>query len=173
MVDIFGQMAGCAIDTRGIDAAAEIADAGFAPASDLDAALAKADYVSLHQVLTERTRGLFGRERLFAMKKGAALINTARGALVDTDGLIEAVRCGHLRGAAMDVFDREPLPSDHPLTRADGILLSPHIGGATEEAMERTAIQVAEAVIAALQGRRPDHLVNPDVWERRRLAAAA
>jgi D-3-phosphoglycerate dehydrogenase len=152
---------------------AEIWGAGFEPAPDLDAALAEADYVSLHQVLTPATRGLFSRARLARMKPGATLVNTARGALVDTEALIEAVASGHLRGAAMDVFDREPLPADHPYAAAEGILLSPHVGGASEEAMERTAIQVAEAVIAALGGRRPAHLVNPEVWERRRLTPAA
>ena len=75
---------------------------------------------------------------------------------------------GHLRGAAMDVFDIEPLPPGHPFLAEPGILLSPHIGGSTEEALERTAVQVAGAVVDALEGRRPMHLVNPDVWTRRR-----
>jgi D-3-phosphoglycerate dehydrogenase / 2-oxoglutarate reductase len=152
---------------------AEILEAGFEPATDLDAALAVADYVSLHQVVTPRTRNLFDRGRLFRMKKGAALVNTARGALVDTLGLIEAVESRHLRGAAMDVFDKEPLPAEHPYARCEGILLSPHLGGSSEEAMERTAVQVADAVVAVLAGRRPDHLVNPGVWERRRRPVAA
>jgi D-3-phosphoglycerate dehydrogenase len=152
---------------------AAIEAAGFEVAADLDAALPVADYVSLHQVLTPRTRGLLDRERVNRMKKGATLVNTARGALVDTEALIDAVRNGHLRGAAMDVFDREPLPPAHPLVAEPGILLSPHIGGSTEEALERTAVQVAEAVIDALEGRRPVHLVNPDVWTRRRQPVAA
>lgn len=146
----------------------DIRDAGFEAVPDLDAALRGADYVSLHQVLTAANRGLFDRDRLFRMKKGATLVNTARGALIDTAGLVEAVESGHLRGAAMDVFDPEPLPVGHPFTTTDGILLAPHIGGATEEAMERTATQVAAAVVAALSGNRPDHLVNPGVWNRRR-----
>lgn len=102
------------------------------------------------------------------MKRGAALINTARGAIVDSDGIIEAVESGHLRGAALDVFDQEPLPESHPLCRCDGILLAPHIGGSTEEAARRTALQVAQAVIDVLAGRQPEYLVNPDVWSRRR-----
>ncbi len=145
--------------------------AGFEYGPDLDAVLAEADFVSLHQVLTPETRGIFNRERLFRMKPGATLVNTARGALVDTEGLIEAVSSGHLRGAAMDVFEKEPLPSGHPFTTTDGILLSPHIGGATEEAMERTAVQTAQQVVDVLGGRRPEHLVNPQVWERRRNGA--
>jgi D-3-phosphoglycerate dehydrogenase / 2-oxoglutarate reductase len=150
--------------------AADIQAAGFVAASDLDAGLAEADYVSLHQVLNDRTRGLFSRERLMRMKPGASLINTARGAIVFTQGLIDAVSSGHLRGAAFDVFDMEPLPADHPFTKCPGILLAPHIGGSTEEAAERTAVQVATAVIDALNGRRPEFLVNPEVWDRRRAA---
>lgn len=147
-----------------------ITAAGFEVSAGLDATLPEADYVSLHQVLTPATRGLFNRDRLFAMKRGAALINTARGAIVETDAVIEAVTSGHLRGAAFDVFDKEPLPQDHPFTRTPGILLAPHIGGSTEEAMERTTVQVASQVLDVLGGRRPEHLVNPDTWERRRAA---
>lgn len=149
---------------------AEIVEAGFIPAPDLDEALGRADYVSLHQVLNERTRGSFDAGRLAAMKPGAALINTARGGLVDAEALIAAVESGHLRGAAVDVFETEPLPKDHPFTRCRNILLSPHIGGATEQALERTAIQVATAVVDVLQGRRPEHLVNPQIWDCRRTA---
>jgi D-3-phosphoglycerate dehydrogenase / 2-oxoglutarate reductase len=146
----------------------DIVQAGFECGRDLDQVLAEADYVSLHQVLTPETRGLFNRERLASMKKDAVLVNTARGALIETDALVEAVSSGHLRGAAMDVFEKEPLPAGHPFTATPGILLSPHIGGATEEAMERTAVQTAQQVVDVLQGRRPEHLVNPQAWERRR-----
>ena len=148
-----------------------ITSAGFEVSKDLDTTLGLSDYVSLHQVLTPATRGLFNRNRLAAMKNGAVLINTARGALVDASALVEAINSKHLRGAAIDVFEKEPLPSNHPFVRTPRILLSPHIGGSTEEAMERTAIQVATQVIAVLQDRRPEHLVNPDAWERRRVTA--
>ena len=70
-------------------------------------------------------------------------------------------------GAAMDVFDKEPIPSDHPYTRAEGIILSPHIGGATEEALERTAVETARQVVDVLEGRRPRFLVNPEAWDKR------
>jgi D-3-phosphoglycerate dehydrogenase len=148
--------------------AEDIAKAGFERGLDLDLVLADADYVSLHQTLTDQTRGLFNRARLLGMKKGAALVNTARGALVDTPSLVEAISSGHLRGAAMDVFEKEPLPASHPFVTTPGILLSPHIGGATEEAMERTAVQTAQQVVDVLQGRKPEHLVNAQVWDRRR-----
>ena len=147
---------------------AEIETAGCTPVTDLALALAEADVVSLHQVLNDTTRQSFNAIRLAQMKKGAVLINTSRGALIDNDALIAAVDSGHLRGAAIDVFEKEPLQPNHPLTRCNGILLSPHIGGATEAALRRTAKQVASAVVNVLNSERPEHLVNPEVWENRR-----
>lgn len=147
---------------------ATVEAAGMEKWDDLDAVLGQADVVSLHQRLTPDTRQWLDRDRISAMKKGAILINTARGALVDAEALIAAVDSQHLRGAAMDVFENEPLPVDHPYCRTRGILLSPHIGGATEEAMRRTAVETAQQVVDVLAGGRPEHLVNPEVWERRR-----
>jgi D-3-phosphoglycerate dehydrogenase len=152
---------------------AEIVAAGCEPRRDLDRILGEADVVSLHQRLTAATRGMFGRDRLAAMKRGAILVNTARGALVDTAALIAATESGHLSGAAMDVFDAEPLPAGHPYTSAARILLSPHIAGSTEEALERTAVETARQVVDVLEGRKPAFLVNPEVWEKRRGRAAA
>lgn len=145
--------------------------AGAEKIDDLGSALAQADVVSLHLQLTDETRNILNRERLGEMKKGAMLVNTARGALVDPNALVQALQSGYLRGAAMDVFEIEPLPLDHPFAREDRLVLSPHIGGATEECLERTAIQTAEQVIDVLEGRKPPHLVNPEVWERRRANA--
>ncbi|MGP1357722.1 hydroxyacid dehydrogenase [Roseicyclus sp.] len=148
-----------------------IAAAGFEAAPDLDAALARADVVSLHQRLNDRTRGMFGAERFAVMKPGAILVNTARGALVQTAPLLEAIASGRLRGAATDVFDVEPPPADHPLLGAEGVVLSPHIAGATEEALVRTAVQTAEQVVDVIAGRRPPFLVDAGVWDRRRVQA--
>lgn len=148
----------------------EMTRLGMEKWDDLDAVLETADVVSLHLQLTPETRGLMSRERLFKMKKGAMLVNTARGALVDAEALIEALDSGRLRGAAMDVFEKEPLPLDHPYVKAEKLVLSPHIAGATEECLERTAVQTAEQVIAVLDGKKPPHLVNPEVWARRRFA---
>lgn len=150
---------------------ADIVAAGFETAPDLDAALAQADVVSLHQRLNDRTRGMFGRERLAAMKPGAILVNTARGALIQTGPLIEAIEAGRLRGAATDVFDTEPPPPDHPLLSAAGVVLSPHIAGATEEALVRTAVQTARQVVDVIEGRRPPFLVDESVWENRQVGA--
>lgn len=148
--------------------AAEIEAAGMEPVATLDELLRRADIVSLHQRLTDATRAQFNEDKLALMKKGSILVNTARGALVDPAALIAAVESGHLLGAAMDVFDPEPLPVDHPYTSCDGIVLSPHTGGATGEAMARTATETARQVIDVLQGRKPEWLVNADIWDRRR-----
>lgn len=146
--------------------------AGAEKGKDLESVLGVADVVSLHLQLTPETRNILDKQRLAQMKPGAMLVNTARGALVDPDALVDALQSGHLRGAAMDVFEIEPLPVDHPFAKEDRLILSPHIGGATDECLERTAVQTAEQVVDVLEGRKPAHLVNPDVWERRRLSAA-
>jgi len=151
-----------------IDASA-MAERGMEKADDLNALLAEADVVSLHLQLTPETRNLITRKHLFAMKKGAILVNTARGALVEPDALVEALESGHLRGAAMDVFETEPLPLDHPFAKTDRLVMSPHIAGATEECLERTATQAAAQVIDVLEGRRPANMVNPETWGRRRF----
>lgn len=148
--------------------AAEITAAGMESVADLNVLLNEVDIVSLHQRLTPATLGQFDRARLAHMKNGAMLVNTARGGLVDASALIEAVQSGRLLGAAMDVFEPEPLPVDHPYVACDRIVLSPHLGGATNEAMERTAVETASQVVDVLQGRRPEWLVNSEIWDRRR-----
>lgn len=148
-------------------APAEIEAAGFACAATLDAALDGADVVSLHQRLTADTRGVIDAARLARMKPDAMLVNTARGGLVDAEALVAALERGHLMGAAFDVFEQEPLPADHPFVGCERLVLSPHIGGATVEAMRRTAIEVANQVVDVLAGRRPKWLINPDVWAAR------
>lgn len=100
----------------------------------LDALLAESDVVSLHLLLTDDTRGFLSRQRIAAMKPGAVLINTARGALVDEPAMIAALQSGHLRHAGLDVFDIEPLPADHPLTRLPNVTLSAHSAFRTPEA---------------------------------------
>jgi (S)-sulfolactate dehydrogenase len=118
---------------------------------NLDALLAQSDIVSLHIPLTSDTRGVFNRERIFAMKKGALLINTARGALVDNGALVEALTSGHLGGAAVDVYDSEPLKAGSVFESVtSNLLLTPHIAGGTIESTERRGSVVAERVAAYL-----------------------
>jgi phosphoglycerate dehydrogenase-like enzyme len=128
--------------------------AGSAGAELLDRAalFAQSDVVSVHLVLGETTRGLVGAAELAAMKPGAVLVNTSRGPIVDEGALLGALLDGSLGGAALDVFDREPLPSDHPLRRAPRTVLAPHIGYVTEENYRVFYAQTVEAVAAYLGG---------------------
>ena len=115
---------------------------------DLETLCACSDIVSLHSVPGGQSR--FDAARIAALKPGAMLINTARGALIEEAALIAALKDGHLSGAALDVFSMEPLPADSPLLSAPHLILTPHIGGAAQEALDRTAIAAAENVLEAL-----------------------
>ncbi len=111
--------------------------------AELDALIARADIVTLHAPYTEQTKNILNRERIFAMKKGARLINCARGGLVDEGALYEALKTGHLAGAALDVFEVEPA-TESPLFTLENVVCTPHLGAATTEAQENVALQVAE-----------------------------
>lgn len=128
----------------------------------------ESDVVSLHLRLTPETRGLVDGAVLDAMKPDALLINTARGGLVETAALVAALAERRIGGAGMDVFAPEDVPLGDALLGLENAILTPHIGGSTEEALERTALTVAEQVLDVLAGRRPRHLVDPAAWERRR-----
>ncbi|MCK1382823.1 NAD(P)-dependent oxidoreductase [Bradyrhizobium sp. 21] len=104
--------------------------------ADLDTVLAKSDVVSLHLLLNDETRGMINREKIFAMKPGVILINTARAAVVDEAAMIDALKSGHIRHAGLDVFNIEPLPGDHPLTKIPNVTLSAHSAFRTPEASE-------------------------------------
>lgn len=123
---------------------------GVAPLA-LDALVARADAVSLHVPLTPQTRGLFDANRLAAMKRGAVLINTARGGICDEAAVAQALRSGQLGGAAFDVFDPEPLPAGSAWKDCPNLVLTPHIAGVTAEANERVSTLIAEQVRAALE----------------------
>ncbi|MET1128054.1 MAG: glyoxylate reductase [Thermoproteota archaeon] len=128
----------------------------------------KADVVTIHVPLTPQTRRMIGESLLKLMKPSAILVNTSRGAVVDTEALVKALRERWIAGAGLDVFDQEPLPEGHPLTKLDNVVLAPHIGSATREAREAMACAVAENLIAFKQNRVPPNLVNKEVVEKRR-----
>lgn len=118
----------------------------------LDRLLTDSDVVTVHQVLSARTRSLVGRRELSLMKPTALLVNTSRGPIIDTDALVDALRSGSLGGAGLDVFDTEPLPADHPLRSAPRTLLTPHIGYVTQNVYRTFYGDVVEDVVAYLDG---------------------
>ena len=109
------------------------------------------DIVSVHYVLSPRSRGLVGAHEIAAMKPSAYLVNTSRGPIVDEEALVAALRAKKIAGAGLDVFDREPLPADHPLLALDNVVLTPHLGFVTQEAMQRYYEGMAFAVRAFLE----------------------
>ncbi|MBV8648477.1 NAD(P)-dependent oxidoreductase, partial [Paludibacterium sp.] len=123
----------------------------------LDALLAQSDVVSLHLPLTVQTRQLIGRAQLSRLKPGAVLINTSRGGIVDEAALAAALKCGTLGGAALDVFEQEPLPAGTVLSGVPNLLLTPHIAGVTRESNVRVSDVIAQAVAAALRNQGERH----------------
>jgi D-3-phosphoglycerate dehydrogenase len=126
----------------------------------LDEVLAQADFVTLHSSLTQGSRGLLDEAAIAKMKPGARVINVARGALVDSDALYKALSSGRLGGAALDVFEEEPPPADHPLFKLPNVVVTPHLGASTAEAQRDVSIQIAEQVIDALHERDVRNAVN-------------
>jgi len=138
---------------------------GIIMAPTLRELLEQADVVTLHLPSTAETSYLLGAEALAWMKPSALLVNTARGNIIDTVALAQALHAGKILGAALDVFEEEPPPAGHPLLPAPRTLLSPHIASMTGGSMARMAELVARQVVQVLKGERPDHVANPAVFE--------
>ncbi len=126
---------------------------------NLEKLLRKSDYITIHIPLNDATRGMISYEELEKMKKNAFLINTSRGGIVDEEALYDALRNNKLRGAALDVYNNEPL-RESPLKELDNMIMTPHIGAYTEEAIENMSIQAAQNLIDVLEGREPQNRVN-------------
>jgi len=139
----------------------------------LPALLEQSDYVSLHVPLTDETRGMLGAAELRRMKPTAFLINTARGAVVDQEALVQALQEKWIAGAGLDVFSPEPLPADSPLLTMDNVVLTPHVASYSDAAFARMRRRVAEEVSMALRGKWPTAVVNPEVRGRSRLEGIA
>jgi (S)-sulfolactate dehydrogenase len=117
---------------------------------ELDGLLAESDAVTLHVPLTGETRHLIDAARIGRMKPGAVLVNSARGGVVDETALVAALRAGRLGGAALDVFEREPLPAGSPFAGVPNLVLTPHVAGVTRESNARVSAMIAEKVADAL-----------------------
>jgi D-3-phosphoglycerate dehydrogenase len=128
--------------------------------------LDEADYVSIHCPLTPATHRLFGEETLARMRPTAALINTARGGIVDTAALVDALQMGLLAGAGLDVLETEPLDPGHPLLRMEQVIVTPHAAWYSEEGRSDLKRRAAEEAVRVLRGERPRHCVNPEVFAR-------
>jgi D-3-phosphoglycerate dehydrogenase / 2-oxoglutarate reductase len=148
--------------------AAAVRERGAEKVERLESLLAASDVVSLHLPLDAETRHIISRAELRAMKPNAVLINAARGPLVDERALAEALREGRIAGAALDVYEIEPPAPDNPILAAPNVVFSPHTAGNTFEAARNLAIASADIAIAVFCGRRPENVLNPEVWERRR-----
>jgi D-3-phosphoglycerate dehydrogenase / 2-oxoglutarate reductase len=138
----------------------EIASAGVEPAGDLEALLEPSDYVSLHAQLTSENHKIFGARTFGRMKKGSCLVNCSRGELVDEAALYDALSCGHLGGAALDVLEDEPMDAANPLLGLDNVIVTPHAAWWSVESEEELHDKSAHAVVEVLEGRPPPHLVG-------------
>jgi D-3-phosphoglycerate dehydrogenase / 2-oxoglutarate reductase len=144
--------------------AADIRAAGCEPVGDLNAALPRADFVSIHCPKTPETVGMFNAARLKRMQPTAYLINTARGGIVEEQALYDALVSGKLAGAGLDVFEQEPPPSGHSLFALPNVIMAPHVAGVTREAVDRMSEQTARTILSALDGEPiRQNVINPDV----------
>lgn len=136
---------------------------------ELDELLARSDFVSLHVPESPGTERLLDARRLALMKGTAYLINTSSPSAVEQRALAEALRARRIAGAALDVFETHPVAPDSPLLALDNVVLTPHLGGATEETVERHSRMMADDILRYLGGQRPQNLVNPEAWKSKGL----
>jgi len=125
----------------------------------LDELVGWSEIISIHIPATPETMKLISTEHIAAMRDGVYIVNTARGKVIDEEALIEALRAGKVRGAALDVFMKEPLATDSPLCGMDNVILTPHLGASNLEGMQRMALQVAEGVLRVINGKEPANRV--------------
>jgi D-3-phosphoglycerate dehydrogenase / 2-oxoglutarate reductase len=132
--------------------------------ADLDRVLSLADFLTLHTPMSPDTQSLINRQTLSRMKRGSILINTARGGLVNESDLVDALRSGHLAGAGLDVLATEPPPVDHPLLKAENVVITPHISALDAQSLEDMAVGAARNIVDLATGKWPAaSLINPDV----------
>jgi D-3-phosphoglycerate dehydrogenase / 2-oxoglutarate reductase len=145
-------------------APAAVKAAGCEPVADLDAALPRADFVTIHCPKTSETVAMFNAARLARMKPTAYLVNTARGGIIDEPALHAALTSGKIAGAGLDVFDMEPTPVDNPLLAQPNVISAPHMAGVTRESLDRMSVQTARNILSALDGAPiRDNVINKEV----------
>ncbi len=140
--------------------------------AQMDQLLAESDFISVHTTLTDGTKKLIGKDEIAKMKNSVRIINTARGGIVDEDALVEAINANTIAGAAIDVFETEPI-TEHPLFGLPGVIVTPHLGASTAEAQERVAVDVANQIVAVLSGEPARWAVNAPLIDPETYAALA
>jgi D-3-phosphoglycerate dehydrogenase len=146
--------------------AADIKAAGCEAVTDLDAALPKADFVTIHCPKTPETVGMFNAARLARMKPTAYLVNTARGGIIDEPALHAALTTGKLAGAGLDVYEKEPVQPDNPLLKLPNVISAPHMAGVTKESLDRMGLQTAKNILSALDGKPiRENVINQEVLD--------
>ena len=136
----------------------------FVESADLETLFAHSDFVSLNCPLNAQTRHLVNADRLRSMKRTAVIVNASRGPVVDEDALVTALREGWIKAAALDVYNEQPIRRNHPFLELDNVVLTPHAAALTCESSARMSAGAARQIVQLLNGQRPDHLVNPEVW---------
>lgn len=148
--------------------AESIEKSGYTYETELDELLKKADVISLHVPLTDKTKGLLGEREFNLMKSNAILINCARGGVIDEQALAEALKTDKIHSAALDVLAIEPVRTDDPLVDLDNIIITPHMAGLTQEAATGVATMAAEGVLAVLRGEKWPYVANKEVYQHLR-----
>jgi len=133
---------------------------------ELDKLVEQSDFITLHCPTLPETIGLISAQRIALMKPTAYLVNTASAAIVDREAIAQALREGHIAGAAFDVYETWPVQPDDPLLKLDNVILTPHIGGATDETVVRHSQMMADDIERFSKGQRPKNVLNPQVWDK-------
>ena len=133
---------------------------------DLHTVASSSDFISVHVPTTPQTVGMIDAEAIDCMKPTAFLVNCSDAEVIDQTALVHALRTGRIAGAALDVFETHPIAPDNPLIQLDNVVLTPHLGGATVETIQRHSKMMTNDILRFLRGDRPVNLVNPEVWDR-------
>lgn len=127
--------------------------------------ITQSDIISIHSPLTDETESKMAREEFTSMKNSAFIINTARGPIIDENSLIDSLKKNEIAGAALDVLEEEPIEKDNPLKKMENVILTPHAGWHSSQAMKELKTRTAEQAVAVLEGEKPEFLINVEAWE--------